>query len=128
MRIEELDLQRRFGGTITRVRRGDTEMLADPRMVLELGDRVRVVAQRRRLGEISTFFGDSYRALGEVDVLTFAAGLAFGLALGLVPFPFPGPGSFELGSAGRPAHRRALPRRARAVPARSSGRSRTAPT
>ncbi len=102
MRIAELDLQRRFGGTITRVRRGDTDLLADPNMVLELGDRVRVVARRGRLGEISTFFGDSYRALSEVDVLTFAAGLALGLALGLIPFPFPGPGSFELGSAGGP--------------------------
>ena len=102
MPIEELDLQRRFGGTITRVRRGDTDMLADPGLVLELGDRVRVVAARRRLGEISAFFGDSYRAISEVDVLTFAAGLALGLGLGLIPFPFPGPGSFELGSAGGP--------------------------
>ncbi len=102
LRIEDLDLQRRFGGTITRVRRGDTDLLADPRLVLELGDRVRVVAQRRRLGEIGTFFGDSYRALGEVDVLTFALGLALGLGLGLVPFPIPGPGNFELGSAGGP--------------------------
>ncbi len=101
-RIEELDLQGRFGGTITRVRRGDTDLVADPNMVLELGDRVRVVARRSRLAEISTFFGDSYRALGEVDVLTFAAGLALGLGLGLIPFPFPGPGSFELGAAGGP--------------------------
>ena len=102
MRIEELDLQRRFDGTITRVRRGDTDLLADPHMVLELGDRVRVVAPRRRLPDISDFFGDSYRALGEVDVLTFALGLAAGITLGLIPFPFPGPGSFELGSAGGP--------------------------
>ncbi len=102
MRIEELGLQRRFDGTITRVRRGDTDLLADPHMVLELGDRVRVVAPRRRLADISAFFGDSYRALGEVDVLTFAMGLAAGITLGLIPFPFPGPGGFELGSAGGP--------------------------
>lgn len=102
MRIADLDLQHRFGGTITRVPRGDSDLLAEPNLVLELGDRVRVVAQRRRLPEISTFFGDSYRALGEVDVLTFAAGLALGLALGLVPFPLPGGGNFSLGSAGGP--------------------------
>lgn len=102
MRIEDLDLQRRFGGTITRVRRGDTDLLAEPHMVLELGDRVRVVAERKRMSEISAFFGDSYRALGEVDVLTFAAGLALGLGLGLVPFPLPGGGELELGSAGGP--------------------------
>ena len=50
---------------------------------------------------VSRFFGDSFRALGEVDVLTFGLGIALGLALGALPIPAPG-GSFRLGAAGGP--------------------------
>lgn len=100
--IRELALQRRFGALITRVRRGDVEMLADEDMVLESGDRVRVVAPREKLDELSTFFGDSYKAIAEVDVLTFGLGVALGIALGEIPVPLPGGVLFRLGAAGGP--------------------------
>jgi putative transport protein len=101
-RVGELDLHRRFGATITRVRRGDVDILADEETVLEPGDRVRVVAPRERMAEITRFFGDSYRVASELDVLTFGLGIAAGLALGLVPLPLPGGSTFELGIAGGP--------------------------
>lgn len=101
-RIGDIDLQHRLGGTITRVRRGDADLVADPAMELELGDSVRVVAPRNSIAAITAFFGDSYRSLGEIDVLPFAAGLALGLCLGLVPFPLPGGGDLTLGAAGGP--------------------------
>jgi putative transport protein len=100
--IRELALQRRFGAVITRVRRGDVEMLADEDMVLEAGDRVRVVAPRQKLDELSTFFGDSYKAIAEIDVLTFGLGVAIGIALGEIPLPLPGGVTFRLGAAGGP--------------------------
>jgi putative transport protein len=99
--VSELALGARFGAIATRVRRGDVDLLADD-LVLELGDRVRVVAPRDRMPEVSRFFGDSYRALGEVDVMTFSIGIALGLLLGLVPFPMPGGAPFKLGVAGGP--------------------------
>src|SRR5581483_11732763 len=91
----------RFGAVVTRVRRGDADMVATGETVLELGDRVRVVAPKRMMREVSRFFGDSYRALSEVDVMTFSLGIALGLALGAVPIPLPGQ-SFTLGVAGGP--------------------------
>lgn len=100
--LEELDLPERLGGTVTRVRRGDVDMLAVPELTLELGDRVRVVAPRAQMPAISSFFGDSYRALRELDVLSFSVGVAIGLALGAVDVPMPGGGSFSLGFAGGP--------------------------
>ncbi|MFO0602331.1 MAG: aspartate:alanine exchanger family transporter [Polyangiales bacterium] len=99
--LRELGLAERLGAVVTRVRRGDVELLADDEFTLELGDRVRVVAPRAQMADVSRFFGDSFRALGEVDVLTFGLGIALGLALGAVPFPAPG-GSFRLGAAGGP--------------------------
>jgi putative transport protein len=100
--IGELELEARLGGTVTRVRRGDVDMVATPALVLELGDRVRVVAPRERMDALAAFFGDSYRELRELDVLSFSVGVALGLLLGAIAFPLPGGGTFELGFAGGP--------------------------
>ncbi len=99
--LSVLALPERFGAIVTRVRRGDVDLLADRDTTLELGDRVRVLAPRARFDELSRFFGDSYRALAEIDVLSFGLGIALGLALGLVPIPTP-VGPLKLGLAGGP--------------------------
>lgn len=99
--LGELDLPRRLGVVATRIRRGDLEFLPEPHTVLELGDRVRVLGPKERIAEASRYLGDSYRALSEVDVLSFGLGIALGLLLGNLSFPIPG-GSFKLGLAGGP--------------------------
>lgn len=101
-RIADLQLPARYGAIITRVRRGDVDLLADSNMVLDLGDRVRVVAPREHMGTISRQFGDSYKALSEIDLLSLGIGLVLGLILGAVKVPLPGGGSFSLGNAGGP--------------------------
>jgi putative transport protein len=101
-RIDDLDLADRFGAVITRVRRADTDMLAEGDTVLELGDRVRVVAPPERMKEISRYFGDSYRELGEVNIASLSLGLALGLLLGALSVPLPGGGHFSIGFAGGP--------------------------
>ncbi|BCG45937.1 hypothetical protein GEOBRER4_n0710 [Citrifermentans bremense] len=100
--IGELDLDKRFGEVITLVRRGDNEFLPDAEMVLEFGDVIRVLAHKTNMEEVTAFFGNSYRKVSEVDVMTFSLGLVIGLILGLMPFPFPGGGSMQLGFAGGP--------------------------
>lgn len=101
-RIEQLTLRRKFGALVTRVRRGDIELLASGSTVLEAGDRIRVVAPRERMQEVSDFFGDSYRALSEIDILTFNLGIVMGLLIGQIPLPIPGGEPFRLGIAGGP--------------------------
>ncbi|MCC6873977.1 MAG: transporter [Sandaracinaceae bacterium] len=100
--LESLRLFERYGATLTRIRRGDVELLAEDETELELGDRVRVVAPRERMSEISKLLGDSYQALAEIDALAFGLGIVLGLLLGAVPIPLPGGASFELGVAGGP--------------------------
>ena len=51
---------------------------------------------------VGRFLGDSYRALSEIDILSFSLGLALGLLLGVVPIPLPGGLSIRLGLAGGP--------------------------
>ncbi|MCL4505753.1 MAG: transporter [Chloroflexi bacterium] len=101
-RLKDLNLQQQFGAIVTRVRRGDVDMLAQGNMVLEPGDRVRVVCHRQRMDAVSAFFGDSYRAISEIDVLTFSLGLTLGLLLGILPIPLPGGVTLKLGFAGGP--------------------------
>jgi len=101
-RIKDLDLPEKYGAIITRVRRGDVDVLANSDTVLELGDRVRVVARRDRMSEVSKFFGDSYRELSEIDLLSLGLGMVLGLLLGAIPIPIPGGPPLHLGSAGGP--------------------------
>ena len=100
--LGKLDLVNRFQAIITRVRRGDLWFVPDGDTVLELGDRVRVTTRRDNIEAIEEFFGDSYRANSEVSFLTFAMGLAAGLALGQLPIPLGHGIIFKLGFAGGP--------------------------
>ncbi|HRH45901.1 MAG TPA: aspartate:alanine exchanger family transporter [Pyrinomonadaceae bacterium] len=101
-KIIDLNLPHLLGATVIRVRRGDVEFLPQPDTVLEYGDRVRVLAKPENQKTIAAFFGDSYRALSEIDILTFALGITAGLLLGMVPLPLPGGFVFKLGAAGGP--------------------------
>ncbi|MCL4706086.1 transporter [bacterium] len=101
-RLRDLNLPQQYGAIVTRVRRGDLEFLPHGDTVLELGDRIRVLTRRDHMQAVSAFFGDSYRALSEIDILTFSLGLALGLLVGLVPIPLPGGVIIKLGFAGGP--------------------------
>ena len=100
--VGDLDLGPRFGSTVTRVRRGDDDLVADEDFELQLGDRVRVVGPVDQLGKVARYLGDSERRLAEVDACGFALGIAAGLALGAVTFPLPGGVDIELGAGGGP--------------------------
>lgn len=101
-RLKELNLRKKFGAVITRIRRGDNDFLPYGNLMLELGDRVRVLAYRENMKAVTKYLGDSYRAVSEVDILTFSLGLALGLLLGSIPVPLPGGITFKLGFAGGP--------------------------
>jgi len=101
-RLGDLHLPQQYGAVVTRIRRGDREFLPHDDTVLQIGDRLRVVAHRTNIEAITAFLGDSYRSLSEIDFLTFCAGLALGLLVGLVPIPLPGGISVKLGIAGGP--------------------------
>jgi putative transport protein len=102
MRLADLNLAQKYGALVTRVRRGDIDFLAHGDTVLELGDRVRVVAHREQMKELSELFGDSYKELSEVNLMSLGLGLTLGLLVGLIPIPLPGGVTLKLGLAGGP--------------------------
>lgn len=100
--INSLNLTERFNAIITRIRRGDQEILAKGDTVLEMGDRIRFVASRNDLKELAELFGDSYYRSSQVNLFSFGLGIALGLLLGMITWPLPGGVSFKLGIAGGP--------------------------
>jgi putative transport protein len=100
--LGELDLPQRFGAIPTRVRRGDVDLVARDDLVVEVGDRIRVVAPGDRMRQVARYLGDSERGLAEIDAVSLALGIVAGLVVGLVTVPLPGRAEFSLGAAGGP--------------------------
>jgi len=100
--ISSLNLNEKYSAIITRIRRGDMDMLAKADTILEMGDRIRFVARRKDLKALSKAFGDSYFKSSQVNLFSFGLGIAIGLLLGTIQWSLPGGVSFKLGMAGGP--------------------------
>lgn len=101
-KLATLNLYERFAAIIFRIRRGDMDLLATSNTRLELGDQVLFISRRKDIDKISQLFGDSFEALGRVNLLSFGLGMAIGLLLGMVTITLPGDISVKLGLAGGP--------------------------
>ncbi|NND76811.1 MAG: hypothetical protein HKN39_01350 [Flavobacteriales bacterium] len=100
--LASLNLDQKFNTIITRIRRGDVDMLAKGNTVLELGDRIRFIARRKDLRALSEYFGDSYHETAKINLFSFGLGIGLGLIIGLYEFNFGEGLSFKLGYAGGP--------------------------
>ncbi len=100
--IRDLNLQEMLDATITRIRRGDVDLVPSSDTTLERGDRVRVLTWAGNIDRLRRFFGDSVRSSSETDFLSLSLGLVLGVLLGMIPFPLPGGSRFTLGFAGGP--------------------------
>lgn len=86
------------GAVVTRVRRGDLEITADPDLRLEWGDVLRVVVPVDC--ELEPVFGDSLDTLAHTDLFPMALGMVLGVLLGCLPLPLGAPPYPTLGVAG----------------------------
>ena len=93
--VQELHLEQ-YGASASRVRRGDVDLVAHPGFVIQLGDRLRVIAPERRLAEVTAYLGDSERGMSDINPTGLALGLTLGVLLGLAPVPG---ADFTLGAA-----------------------------
>lgn len=100
-RIGDLDLEHKLHAAITRVRRGDVDVVPTPDTILEYGDRVRVLTLRDNMDAVSKFFGDSIRGTAETDFGSVAIGMVIGALVGMIPIPLHGT-VVRLGLAGGP--------------------------
>jgi len=98
--ISSLNLDEKFSAIVTRIRRGDVDMLAHGHTVLEPGDRIRFVAKRKDLTALSDYFGDSYLESSQVNLFSFGLGIGIGLLIGCIEIPISEGLTFKLGYAG----------------------------
>ena len=85
---------------VLHVRRGDTDLLSRPDLILEFGDRIGLMANRADFTTLRRFFGDSIKGTAEVSYISVGLGMAIGFAVGAITIPIPGIGKMTLGFIG----------------------------
>jgi putative transport protein len=98
--LGELRLPGENGSVVFHVRRGDTDLMARPELVLEFGDRVGLLANRESFPAMRRFFGDSIKGTAEFSYISIGLGMALGFLLGAIPIPLPGIGRLTVGFGG----------------------------
>ena len=68
--------------TITHIQRGDTEIMVDPALTLEIGDRVGLLVHRKWFGTLRNFFGNSIRGTTEFSYISLGIGMVLGVLAG----------------------------------------------
>ena len=102
-RLGDLGLRHAFDITITRVKRAGVDMVASPMLILQLGDRVTVVGEKKNVENLKSMIGDSVKRLDQPQLMSIFLGIALGVLLGSLPIFFPGmPVPVKLGMAGGP--------------------------
>lgn len=101
--LGQLHLRGGFGINITRVNRSGVDLVANPALELQVGDRVTVVGTEKNINNVEKVLGNSLRRLREPNLVPIFLGIALGIFLGSIPFTFPGiPQPVKLGLAGGP--------------------------
>ncbi len=100
--VAALNLHEQYQVVLTRIRHGDLDSLVHADTVLELGDRIRVLAKQEDMKALEKLFGDSYEQLSHIDLLPFGLGMGLGILIGSIEMTLPGDILFSLGFAGGP--------------------------
>ena len=102
-KLGALRLRNHYGINISRVYRSGVQLLATPELVLQLGDRLTVVGEAAAIQNVEKVLGNAVKSLKEPNLVVIFIGIVLGLALGAIPFSFPGVSTpVKLGLAGGP--------------------------
>jgi putative transport protein len=101
--IRQLNLRSNFGVNITRINRAGVDLIADPALKLQVGDRVTVVGDENAIKSIEQVLGNQMKRLNEPNLIPIFIGIFLGIILGSIPFSFFGLSQpVKLGLAGGP--------------------------
>ena len=98
--LGDLDLPGEKASVLVQVRRGDTDILPRPDLVLEFGDRVGVLAHRDDFAAMRKYFGDSIKGTAEFSYISIGIGMALGFLIGAIQIPLPMIGKISVGLSG----------------------------
>ena len=102
-RLGALKLRNSYGINISRVTRNGVLLLATPKLILQLGDRLTVVGEEKAIENIEKVLGNTSNSLNEPNLAAIFIGIVLGLVLGSIPIFIPGMSTpVKLGLAGGP--------------------------
>lgn len=102
-RLGALKLRNSYGINISRVTRNGVLLLATPKLILQLGDRLTVVGEEKAIENIEKVLGNASSTLNEPNLAAIFIGIVLGLVLGSIPIFIPGMSTpVKLGLAGGP--------------------------
>lgn len=101
--IGNLKFRTNYGINVTRINRAGLDLISNPNLQLQLGDRLTVVGSESSIANIEGLLGNSLKRLREPNLISIFIGIALGMLLGSIPFMIPGiPQPVKLGLAGGP--------------------------
>lgn len=87
----------------TRLNRAGVDLVANPNLTLQMGDRLTVVGKKEDINRLAEKLGNSMKRLNEPNMITIFVGILLGIILGSIPLAIPGmSSSMKLGLAGGP--------------------------
>ena len=102
-RLTELGIRRNFNVTVTRVIRAGVELVANPNLILQMGDGIIVVGTESHIQDVAKLVGNNPDNLSKPNLVPIFLGIALGDIFGSLPIRFPGiPQPVKLGLAGGP--------------------------
>ncbi|MCD8080641.1 MAG: transporter [Bacteroides sp.] len=98
--LGNLNLQRNFGCTVTRVRRSGIDLAPNPELQLKFGDKLTVVGEKEGLQGVARLLGNNAKQLSDTDFFPIAMGIVLGVLFGQIHISFSDSFSFSPGLTG----------------------------
>ena len=98
--LGDLNLQRNFGCTVTRVRRSGIDLSPSPELALKFGDKLTVVGEKEGIKSVAGLLGNNAKQLSDTDFFPIAMGIVLGVLFGKLNISFPDGLSFSPGLTG----------------------------
>ena len=86
--LGDLNLQRNFGCTVTRIRRSGIDLSPSPDLALKFGDKLMVVGEREGLRGVARLLGNNAKQLSDTDFFPIAMGIVLGVLFGKINISF----------------------------------------
>jgi len=102
-KLGALRLRNRYGVNVSRVLRSGVKLLATPKLVLQMGDRLTVIGDKASIDRVEELMGGQVDTLREPNLASIFVGILLGLVIGSIPIALPGISTpVKLGLAGGP--------------------------
>ena len=98
--LGDLNLQKNFGCTVTRVRRSGIDLSPSPDLALKFGDKLMVVGEKEGIKGVARLLGNNAKKLSDTDFFPIAMGIVLGVLFGKLNISFSDTLSFSPGLTG----------------------------